>query len=89
MKYWELCGSTHTTHLSKWRDGPKTRASETSSRTSYPVRNIVQLNLLSLLHPTFIEHLSYVLVGKHHNGCLPAYIKSKLYLASKRHPNIC
>lgn len=89
VNYWELCVYTHTTHLSKWREGPKTRASETSSRTSYPFRNLVQLNLLSLLHLTFIEHLSPFLVGKHHNGCLPEYLKLKPYLAHKKHPDTC
>lgn len=66
---WELCGYSHTTHLSEWRDGAKTSASDTSSMTSYPLRNLVQLNLLSLHCPMFIECLSSSLVAKLHNGC--------------------
>lgn len=57
-----------------------------SPRTFYAFRSLVQLNLLSLHRFIIIEHLSYSLVEKLHNGCLPKYLKSKQYLVHNRHP---
>lgn len=57
---WELRGYARTTCLSKWKERQKTRASETSSRTFYPFRSLVQLNLLPRHCLMVIEHLLFI-----------------------------